>query len=39
MSDKHLDDVSRVIPAQAWKLEIGFDGCWNFALYGLIGCI
>lgn len=39
MSDKHLDDVSRVISARAWKLNVGFDGRWNFPLYGLIGCI
>lgn len=39
MSDKHLDDVSRVISARAWKLNMGFDGRWNFPLYGLIGCI
>lgn len=39
MSDKHLDDVSRVISARAWKLKMGFDGRWNFPLYGLIGCI
>lgn len=39
MSDKHLDDVSRVISTRAWKLKMGFDGRWNFPLYGLIGCI